>query len=64
MASGTTLKSMPSQRDIDQAMAAKFWAIVPLVNAASDFSQLSRIADLGAGHGHLLSAILKRSDSV
>jgi len=42
-------------------MAAKSRAVIPLVVAAYDFTKFSRIADVGGGRGHLLSAILESS---
>jgi hypothetical protein len=45
----------------DHAMAAKARAVIPLVLAAYDFTKFPRIADVGGGRGHLLSAILQSS---
>jgi O-methyltransferase domain len=45
----------------NHAMAVKAQAVVPLVTAGYDFSQFPRIADIGGGRGHLLSAILESS---
>jgi O-methyltransferase domain len=45
----------------NHTMAAKSQAVIPLVVAAYDFTQFSRIADVGGGRGHLLSAILQSS---
>jgi hypothetical protein len=42
-------------------MAAKSQAVIPLVVAAYDFTKFPRIADIGGGRGHLLSAILGSS---
>jgi hypothetical protein len=45
----------------NRSMAAKARAVVPLVVAAYDFTKFPRIADVGGGQGHLLSAILDSS---
>jgi O-methyltransferase domain len=45
----------------NHTMAAKAQAVIPLVIAAYDFTRFSRIADVGGGRGHLLSAILQSS---
>jgi O-methyltransferase domain len=45
----------------NHAMAAKSQAVIPLVVAAYDFTRFPRIADVGGGRGHLLSAILGSS---
>ena len=42
----------------NHAMTAKAQAVVPLVVNAYDFTKFPRIADVGGGRGHLLSAIL------
>ncbi len=43
----------------NQTMAAKAQLVIHLVLAAYDFTKFHRIADVGGGHGHLLSAILE-----
>jgi hypothetical protein len=45
----------------NRTMAAKAQAVLPLVIAAYDFTRFPRIADVGGGRGHLLSAILQSS---
>jgi hypothetical protein len=45
----------------NHTMTAKSRAVIPLVVAAYDFTKFSRIADIGGGRGHLLSAILESS---
>lgn len=45
----------------NDTMAAKSQAVIPLVLAAYDFTKFPRIADVGGGRGHLLSAILESS---
>jgi hypothetical protein len=45
----------------NHTMAAKAQAVIPLVIAAYDFTKFPRIADVGGGRGHLLSAILQSS---
>jgi hypothetical protein len=45
----------------NHTMAAKAQAVIPLVVAAYDFTRFPRIADVGGGRGHLLSAILQSS---
>ena len=45
----------------NHSMAAKARVVVPLVVAAYDFTKFPRIADIGGGHGHLLSALLESS---
>jgi hypothetical protein len=45
----------------NHTMAAKARAVIPLVVAAYDFTKFPRIADVGGGRGHLLSAILQSS---
>jgi O-methyltransferase domain len=47
-------------RLFDAAMAAKAHGQIAAILAAYDFSGFSRIADIGGGRGHLLSAILQR----
>lgn len=43
----------------NRTMAAKARLVIHLVLAAYDFTRFPRIADVGGGHGHLLSAILE-----
>jgi hypothetical protein len=50
-----------ASRKFNQTMVAKSQMVVPLVVAAYDFGQFSRIVDVGGGRGHLLSAILASS---
>lgn len=45
----------------NHTMSAKAQAVIPLVVAAYDFTKFPRIADVGGGRGHLLSAILQSS---
>ncbi len=45
----------------NDTMYAKAQAVIPLVVAAYDFTKFPRIADVGGGRGHLLSAILQSS---
>lgn len=40
-------------------MIAKAQVVIPLIITAYDFTQFPRIADVGGGRGHLLSAILR-----
>ncbi len=47
----------------NQAMVGKSGAIIPAVLDAYDFGGLATIADIGGGHGHLLRAILQRSQA-
>ncbi len=49
----------PDEANIfNQAMAGKSASVVSAVIEAYDFAPFSTIADVGGGHGHLLSAIL------
>jgi hypothetical protein len=46
-------------RTFDRAMTAKASVEIPAVLGAYDFSRFTTIADIGAGRGHLLRAILE-----
>jgi hypothetical protein len=48
-----------ANKQFNQTMSAKAQVVIPLVVAAYDFTKFSRIADVGGGRGHLLSAILE-----
>lgn len=50
-----------ANENFNLTMAAKLQAAIPLVVASYDFTKFSRIADVGGGRGHLLSAILESS---
>jgi catechol 2,3-dioxygenase-like lactoylglutathione lyase family enzyme len=53
------LESHPGENDIfQQAMTAKAHADVAAVLATYDFSRHRRIADVGGGRGHLITAVL------
>jgi hypothetical protein len=54
------LSKKPDEASVfDGAMNAVSGAINRSITAAYDFSQFSRIADIGGGHGSLLSAVLE-----
>jgi hypothetical protein len=50
-----------ANQKFDETMAAKAKEVIPSVVAGYDFSRFPRIADVGGGRGHLLSAILDSS---
>lgn len=53
------LEEHPDQQDIfQQSMTAKAQDDIPAILAAYDFSRFRCIADIGAGRGHLIGAVL------